>query len=389
MIPRRVYFSVFGSGLGHVTRAIDIAGRLADGYESLLSTSGQGLSHVRSRGDGVQSVSSPSLDVLWKEEGFSSWHVLPRLPFTVKAFAKQVAFERRSIARFRPGVVVSDSRLSPVLAAKSMSYPVVTMLNQFVIAFPPRFRSATGRFFERIAGDVLGAMWSLSDQVLMTDLPPPYTIAEANLLGSDVSGVVEFVGFTAPRPSLGVESLERARRLVEMDRRPLVFCQISGPDATKKRFASMILGAAPALTRDFNLVVSLGYSGGAEAPRRLSSGAVVFDWCPVKDELFGLADLVVARSGHSTIGQCIDGGKPAVLVPIYNHPEQIGNADKFAKLGLGVAIRAERLTSERLVEAVRTCLSDSGYRERATALSAVSKRYDGVERSAQIIRSYC
>ena len=91
-------------------------------------------------------------------------------------------------------------------------------------------------------------------------------------------------------------------------------------------------------------------SGVRTAPasrRRLANGAWLYDWCPVKDELFTLSDLVVARAGHSTIGQCIDAGKPAVLVPIHNHSEQIGNADKFSKLGLGLQIRSEDLDALR------------------------------------------
>ena len=388
MSPRKVYFAVFGSGLGHVIRILDLAGRLEDDYQSLVSTSGQALRHVRSKGDGVRAVASPSVDVHWEGEGFSSWHVLPRFPFTFNSFLRQVAFERRSIADFDPSVVVSDSRLSPVVAARELSYPVVTMLNQFVISFPPRFRGGTGRLFERIAGDVLGELWSLSDRVLMTDLPPPYTIAENNLLGSDVSGVVEFVGFTAPSPSHTRDELEKAGRAVEMDRRPLIFCPISGPDATKRRISEILLRAAPGLTEDYNLVISLGYSGGDPAPRKLSSGAWVFEWCPVKDELFEQAGLVVARAGHSTIGQCINGKKPAVLVPIYNHPEQIGNAEKFSRLGLGKMIRSERLTPDNLAEAVRACLDDPGYREAAEKVAEVSRRYNGAERTAEIIRSY-
>jgi len=385
----KVYFAVFGSGLGHITRVIDISERLGDGYESLFSSSGQGLQHLRSKGGGLAAVASPSLDVVWRGGGFSSWHVLPLLPFTFNAFLRQVAFERQSIGRFGPKVVVSDSRLSPVVAAKERSVPVVTILNQFQISFPPRFRSRSGRFLERIGGDVLGLLWSLSDRILMTDLPPPYTIAEVNLLESDISGVVEFVGFTSPRPDVGAEALEKTRRLLELDRRPTVFCQISGPDETKGVFTATALRAAEGLARDYNVVISLGYSSGSPSPRRLESGAWVFGWCPVKDELFRLADVVVARAGHSTIGQCINNGKPAVLVPIHNHPEQIGNADKFCRLGLGKEIRSEKLTSENLAEAIRGCLGDQAYRRKAEEVRAVSERYDGVQRTAEIIRSYC
>lgn len=385
----RVYFAVFGSGLGHITRVIEISERLGDGYQSLFSSSGQGLGHLRSKGRELAHVASPSLDVQWRGGGFSSWHVLPQFPFTFNAFLRQVEFERQSMRRYRPNIVVSDSRLSPVLVAKERSVPVVTILNQFQISFPPRFRSRTGRYLERIGGDCLGLLWSLSDRILMTDLPPPYTIAEVNLLESDLSGVVEFVGFTSPRREVSEAALERARRLLELDGRPLVFCQVSGPDQTKGIFTATILRAAEDLARDCNVVVSLGYSSGSSSPKRLESGAWVFGWCPVKDELFRLADLIVARAGHSTIGQCINNGKPAVLVPIYNHPEQIGNAEKFSRLGLGKEIRSEKLTHDNLSSAVRECLSDPAFRSRVEKVRKVSERYDGLGRTAEIIRSYC
>ncbi|MDG7007119.1 MAG: hypothetical protein JRN06_02605 [Nitrososphaerota archaeon] len=384
----RVYFAVFGSGLGHITRVIEISERLGDGYQSLFSSSGQGLQHLKSRGRELAAVASPSLDVQWKGGGFSSWHVLPQFPFTFNAFLRQVTFERQSIRRFGPKVVVSDSRLSPVIAAKERSVPVVTLLNQFQISFPPRFRSRTGRYLERVGGDCLGLLWSLSDRILMTDLPPPYTIAETNLLGSDISGVVEFVGFTSPRREVSEGALEKTRRLLELDGRPLVFCQISGPDQTKEAFTAMMIRASEGLARDFNVVLSLGYTSGSPSPKRLDSGAWLFEWSPVKDELFRLADVVVARAGHSTIGQCINNGKPAVLVPIHNHPEQIGNAEKFSRLGLGKEIRSEKLTPENLSEAVRECAGDGSYRRRVGAVRALSQKYDGLERTAEIIRSY-
>jgi hypothetical protein len=48
---------------------------------------------------------------------------------------------------------------SAVLAARARSYPVVTMLNQFKVTLPPRYRGgALGSLFERIAGDVLGLL---------------------------------------------------------------------------------------------------------------------------------------------------------------------------------------------------------------------------------------
>ncbi len=326
----------------------------------------------------------------WTEEGsFSGRDFMVHFPLMFRSFSRQVAFEAESIARFDPSVTVSDSRLSAVLAARSRSRPVITMLNQFKVTLPPRYRGdALGRIYERIAGDVLGLLWSLSEEVLLTDLPPPYTIGEANVAGTDLTRIVKYVGFTSPDLEVSEDRLQKAREVLGFDERPLVFFQISGPDATKKRFIDMVLGSVGALSSRYKVVVSMGYLGGSGEPRRLADGTLLYDWCPIKDELFALSDVLVARSGHRTIGQCIDAGKPAVLVPIHNHSEQIGNAEKFQRLGLGIAIFPGDLDPRKLTEAVDSCIQDPRFRKNLEAVGLISKKYRGIEKCAEIINSY-
>ncbi len=389
---QKIYFAIFGSGLGHVTRILDISERLRNYGDSQFcySSFDQALKYLDAHKDSSSVVESPRLDVEWTSEGsFSSRDVLPRFPFMFNSFLRQVAFEAESLVKFNPKLVVSDSRLSAVLAAWAKSYPVITMLNQFKVTLPPRFSGKLlGGIYERIAGNVLGLLWSLSDSVLMTDLPPPYTIGEANLEGTEISRIVKYVGFVSPSLGMNGERLEKARRSLSLDHRPFIFFQISGPDATKKRFVEVALQASDELSKRYNIAISMGYSGGSVEPKRLANGTWIYDWCPIKDELFLLSSLVVARSGHRTIGECIDAGKPAVLVPIHNHSEQIGNADKFRRLGLGIDLRSERMTTERLIECVDACINDSRYKENIEKIRAISEKYNGIERSVEIIKSY-
>lgn len=377
--------------MGHATRALDIAERLVVNEDRIrYSCSGQGLEYIRTHKPRIDAVECPPFDVEWTEEGsFSSRNFVLHFPLMLRSFLKQVTFEAESIEGFGPGVAVSDSRLSPVLAAKSKSCPVITMLNQFKVNLPPRFRGdALGRFYERMGGDVLGLLWSLSEQVLLTDLPPPYTIGEANVAGTDLSNIVRYVGFTSPNLEVSEVRVQRAREVIGSDGRPLVFFQISGPDATKKRFIDTVLRSAATLSSRYKVVVSMGYLGGSGEPRRLVDGTLLYDWCPIKDELFVLSDVLVSRSGHRTIGQCIDAGKPAVLVPIRNHSEQLGNADKFQRLGLGIAIPPEDLDAERLADSIDSCMQDPKYRKNVEAVGLVSKKYNGIEKCAEIINSY-
>ena len=388
MVARRVYFAVFGSGMGHATRSLEIARFLPPPeFDVLFSSSGQGLTHFRAVGEGARTEASPPLDVEWTADGgFASKSVLPRFPYMFNDFLRQLAFERGTMARFNPDLVISDSKLSVVLAAWSKSKPVVTMLNQFKVLFPPRFRNRSGRVYEDIAGEALGLMWSLSDKVLVTDLPPPFTIGEENLSGLSMARVIEFTGFTVPRVRVEERRVEKAKSSLGLDSRPVVLFPISGPEVTKGAFVQVVLRAGRELARRYNLVISMGVAGGSTEPRKLAGGGWIYEWCPVKDELFELSGVTVARAGLSTIAQCIDRLKPSILVPIRNHPEQISNAEKFGRLGLGAVIRSERLTPEKLVELVDSCATDPSYRRRLEVVSAVSRRYSGVERCAEIVR---
>ena len=375
--------------MGHATRVCEISGKLfRKGDEFMYSSFEEGLDYLRAQG--MHPAQSPSIDLRWNSDGgFSSRDSFLGFPKAILTFVKQFGFESDIVSRFHPNLVVSDSRLSPIFAAQAKSCPIITLLNQFKVLFPSRFRgNFLSNFYERVAGNVLGLLCSLSDEVLMSDLPPPYTISESNIAGTNISNIVRYVGFTSPELSVTEDGIQKVKRALAFDSRDVVFIQISGPNATKKRFVDCAVEATEELSKRFNVVVSLGYPNGSSDPRKLANGSWLFEWCPVKDQLFVLSRTIVGRSGHGTIGQCVNLGKPAVLVPIFNHSEQIANADKFQKLGLGIEIRSEKLTPKKLVESVNECVDNPSYFERSQKVMEISKRYDGVDGVVRVIESY-
>ena len=89
---RRIYFAVFGSGLGHVTRVLDIAGRVRrNGDEFRYSCSLQALDYLNTRLDKGSILESPALDVEWTEGGsFSSKDFIPHFPYIKMIILSQV-----------------------------------------------------------------------------------------------------------------------------------------------------------------------------------------------------------------------------------------------------------------------------------------------------------
>jgi UDP-N-acetylglucosamine--N-acetylmuramyl-(pentapeptide) pyrophosphoryl-undecaprenol N-acetylglucosamine transferase len=386
---RKIYLPIFGSGLGHVTRIQTLVNQMRrENEQYLYSTFDEAYEFLKKFREPV--VRSPSVDLIWNDAGgFSSRDSFVRFPLSILKFSRQVAFEVSQISNFDPDVVVCDSRLSGVLAGKIRDKPIVIVLNQFKILFPPRFRgNLMSRFYERIEGDVLGLLWTLSDRVIMPDLPPPYTIGEANVTGCDLASRINYVGFMMQKVDLPRSRLDHARSQLGLDGRPLVFIQISGPRATKQRFEQVALESTANLSRFCNVVISLGNPQGSTEPKKLSNNSWVYEWCPLKDELFQLASLVVTRAGHNTISQCIISGKPAVYVPIFNQSEQIWNSIKCEKLGIGRHVRSENLDKENLVNSIESCLNDASLQKNIDSLSQVACKYNGVERASQIIRAF-
>ena len=380
---------VFGSGLGHAARIHALVNSIRQNVgEYLFSSFDEAYDFLEQQGEKV--VRSPSVTLMWNEiGGFSARDSFVRFPLEILKFSRQVAFESRLISNFDPDLVVSDSRLSAIIAAKTKRRSVVTVLNQFKILFPPRFRGNIGsRLFERIEGDVLGLLWDLSDDVVMPDLPPPYTISEANITGCDVANRIRYVGFMSPKTTVPKRQLEAAKSVLSLEGRPLVFIQISGPAATKQRFERIALRATPYLSKTYDVVISLGVPNGSIEPRKLSNNSWIYEWCPIKDELFQLADVVVTRAGHATVSQCIDNRIPAVYVPIFNHSEQIWNSQKCQELGIGIQLKSEHLHVENLMEHINRCLSDPDFKSNLERINAISRKYNGILETARIIKSY-
>ena len=60
------------------------------------------------------------------------------------------------------------------------------------------------------------------------------------------------------------------------------------------------------------------------------------------------ADLVIGRSGASTVIELETVGRPAILVPLNINPDQAANASSFEKLGGGFAISQDKFTAKWL-----------------------------------------
>src|SRR5215213_5152146 len=126
-----------------------------EGIKVQFSSYGGAVSYVSLRGYRC-STGSP-VEFGWSMEGgLSVKDSIANGPLWFTNFSRQVNQETRNILRCSPNIVVSDSRLSPLISARLLKVPSVVVLNQIKLLLSPRLHDRTApRIFENIVGEFL------------------------------------------------------------------------------------------------------------------------------------------------------------------------------------------------------------------------------------------
>ncbi|HXG05922.1 MAG TPA: hypothetical protein VNI77_01180, partial [Nitrososphaera sp.] len=301
-----VYFAPYGVGLGHASRLVMVADQLrGNGTSVSFSSYGEAASYVSLRGYKCSTVAP--VEFAWNTEGgFSIKNSIANIPIWFANLSKQVNQETRNMTACNPDVIVSDSRLSPLVAGRLLKIPSIVILNQVKLLLSPRLRDfAISRMFEDMVSELLGTLWNMADRILVPDLPPPYTISAHNVwdVGS-TSRKLEYVGFASPKPRVSKESVDRVAQQLGFDRsKPIVFVHVSGPAQTRPALIKVSLDVVKKLDSKIQFVVSEGNPKGDHQPRRIGASSWYYGWCPVRDEVFAMSDLLVLRGGHVALSQ--------------------------------------------------------------------------------------
>jgi len=139
------------------------------------------------------------------------------------------------------------------------------------------------------------------------------------------------------------------------------------------------------------------YNDALAAYQSLGESAEVFKFIDDMPAAFARADLVVCRSGASTVAEIAAAGKPAVFVPFPRAADdhQRVNAEALAHHGAAVVVEESKLEGVWLAETIATLLQDSSRLKRmsqaarelahpnaARDIAAMAARVAGIEESA-------
>jgi UDP:flavonoid glycosyltransferase YjiC (YdhE family) len=384
----RVYFAPCGIGLGHVGRSVPIARKLLEKKaEVMFSTYLEGISYVEQ--ENLPLIKAPPIGFQVKPDGtidFKQTAINPGPFLALSTFLKQVNAEVRSIESYKPDVVISDSRVSPIVAARLLRIPRICIINQFQTIIPRKKRFLRlAKFADFITLTIIGRIWTSGNIVLIPDFPQPYTICTGNLnIPKSYRKNVRLIGPILPVHPAELPSEKELRKKLDIQSdRPLIFAPISGPVKEKAFLTGILQKILLDLPKDFDVVISLGDPNTDIKPLQYGN-ARILKWTPNRFEYLKTCDLVIGRAGHGTLTQCMCYGKPMILVPTPSHTEQLLNAKQAETLGIAKIIQQEELTKEKLLESVKQIL-DSNTSERLAEIQREAAKYDGLKNAVETI----
>ncbi|MEM4699693.1 MAG: glycosyltransferase [Candidatus Nezhaarchaeales archaeon] len=375
----RLYVSVCGMGLGHASRCLALAEEARRrGHQVVFSTyRGEAASLIRSRGFAV--YEAPGISYKLNREGDVDFRLtLARGPLEVRRLLTHVALELRHLSLFKPDVVISDSRLSTIIAARILDVPSALILNQLKVIIPRRrpikgLALAMKRGVERLGCELLSEVWRLASKVFIPDFPPPLTISKANLeVPEGLRGKVRLTG-----PLLSEEVMQLGEVKDELRRGghdPLVVASMGGLKEERLRLLkAVVLGLSR--VRGLRALISAGLPGYDTKLLLRRGGVEVYGWIPNYWKLLAAADVCLSHGGHTSIAEAIYAATPMVLAPLRGHTERYNNSRSAEQLGVARVIDPEEAGPREIEKAVLEVLEDSSYARRAAAVAKMARRF--------------
>ena len=331
-----VFLSACGEGFGHSSRmAAALTALRQAGHDGVIATYGK--SRERLQRMGYSTIETmPEISMAGKGGKLDVVNSVLASSSTPKRILDAIRLEMREMRKMHARVVISDSRLSTVIAARQLGLPVFFLANQ--TSFNEKLHIPKG--IEELEESAIGRLMAaplifpilLADLVVIPDFAPPNTIA-LPLLSQDkkIEMKTTFIGpltlATVTPPSRASWPAKKPRVLVTM-----------GGQAFRKGEYEKLRGIL-AKNHQFAFIVSSFF---VEKDERIN-GAQFRRFLPDLLPYMRAADFLMMPAGHSAMMESMAIGKPSLLLPDAAQPEQLSNARRYKKLGLGDYIELKHL----------------------------------------------
>lgn len=326
---KRVFIAPLDWGLGHAARCVPVIGKfLAAGCEVVLGGSGDSLHLLRAEFPSLAFITLPAYRPQYPSSGSMVWKMASQLPKFIRAIFRENAMLKKLVKEQKIDVVISDNRYG-LFNAK---IPSVFITHQSNILMPQRFGWLQGvvRYFNYRLMKKFTVCW-------IPDFPDKKDSLAGALTSFESTG------------SLHVENIGILSR----------FSRLRVYTPIKYKILLILSGPEPQRTILENIVV----------PQLKASGLSYFvvrgkpDQIPQNDpcvanflatdqmlEKISSSELVICRSGYSSVMDLAALGKKAVFIPTPGQTEQEYLARTLHEKGIALSIAQHNFNLHFAVE---------------------------------------
>jgi UDP:flavonoid glycosyltransferase YjiC (YdhE family) len=387
----RLYFAPCGIGLGHAGRCIAIANMFKNNAKILFSSYNEAVNYIRRENFDVEKV--PEIYFYEKIDGtFDLKRSLSVGPKIIINFLRQIGAEIHLMEHFKPDVVISDSRLSSIIAARTMGFKSILILHQLRIMIPhikpidKKIKQKIKDHTERFILETLGSLWNLSNMILVPDFPPPFTIAKYNVVPSNRHlNKLKLIGPIIPKYPWELptkdEIRKELRKKLGIDDSPLIFIAMSGTVAEKKYITEKLIKILQDFPQTYNVVLSRGITDNNNVNRisKINEKIIICDWVDDRYKLLKACDLLITRGGHNTVSEAIYYGKPMIIIPTPAHSEHQGIAKSAVNMKIAKCIQQYNLSKENLLISINEILNSSESLLRVKELENFASKFNALK----------
>ncbi len=339
-------------GLGHATRCIPLLRELlVRNCDVIIAGSGASLQLLRNEFPQLPTTELPGYRVRYSTSSSQVWRMAAQIPRLLRTCVEEYRVTEKIVDQYGIQVIVSDNRYgcrSPRTTNVFMGHQVNLIMPQQMNKLSPLLNRLhcvlTGRFDRWWVPDYAGAE------------------SLAGKLSASNSPALWYVG-----PLSRFDKIDKTAKTYD-----LAFL-LSGPEPQRTLLERWVLDVAPTTSMKFALVRGTATTlEGVPTPN-----VTVFNLLGSDDVagILAVSDVVVARSGYSTIMDLFHCGGRAVFVPTPGQTEQEYLALRMAELGYAGHLEQRRID---LTSIVHTADAFGGFPGRRPDYTKLRRALDDV-----------
>ena len=286
-------------GLGHATRCIPIIQALrADGYTPVIATSGRALYLLREEFPELEFFELPDYQITYQKKGSFALKILTSAPNIIKKIQEEQAYLKKQMRKMNIDGIISDNRFG----LYSDEVPTVFMTHQVNVKAPAG---------EQLLFEVNRRFIRKFDECWIPDFG-----GTENLSGTLAHGFPDTFKhrYIGPLSRFSTRSEHPSPKFQ-------VMALLSGPEPQRSLFEEIVV----AQMRELGLrgVVVRGIT--EQQHEEVRDGIQFYNYCTSNqlEDLIHESELVVSRSGYTTIMDLCVSGKKAVFCPTPGQTEQV------------------------------------------------------------------